>query len=121
MPAATNSKDWLATVRSIDSAGADSLEERVGHDQTVDLVRTLVDLRSLGVTHVALDRELTRVAIAAEELHGVRGDTHRRVRGGPLGQRRSLGDALATVLGLCRGARERSGRGHLLGHLGEHE
>ena len=88
------------------ASASDALDQRVGHDQAVDLVGALVDLGALGVAHVALDGELARVAAAAEELDGVRGHAHGRVRCRPLGQRRNLADGLAAVLGLCRGARE---------------
>src|SRR2546422_227722 len=48
-------------------------EEIASDDDTLDLVGALVDLRDLGVAHEALHRVLARVAVAAEDLHGVGG------------------------------------------------
>src|SRR3954451_2041635 len=47
--------------------------------EALDLVGALVDLRDLGVAHVALDRVLGHVAVAAEYLHGLDGHRHRGV------------------------------------------
>src|SRR3989449_10735019 len=54
----------------------------------LDLVGAFVDLRDLRVTHEALDGILARVAVAAEDLHGVGGDLHRRVAREALRHRR---------------------------------
>ncbi len=35
---------------------ADAIEQSLGHDEPMDLVRSLVDLRALRVAHEALDR-----------------------------------------------------------------
>src|SRR5438034_2761044 len=43
-------------------------EDGAGDDEPLDLARALVDLRDLRVAVVALDRELLRVAVAAEDL-----------------------------------------------------
>src|SRR5215472_3659505 len=51
-----------------------------GDDATLDLVGALDDLEHLGLTHVALDREVGGVAVAAEHLDGVDRRLHRRVR-----------------------------------------
>src|SRR3954471_20094354 len=48
------------------------------HD-SLDLVGALVDLRDLGVAHVALDRVLVDEAVAAEHLDGLDAHPHRRV------------------------------------------
>src|SRR3990172_6653173 len=61
--------------------------ELLGDDHTLDLVGALVDLGDLGVAHVALDRKVPGVAVAAQDLHGVRGDLHGRVRGQALRDR----------------------------------
>src|SRR4051794_27607924 len=58
---------------------------RPGDDDALDLVGALVDLRDLGVAHVALDRVLLDVAVAAEHLDGLDGDAHRVVGGEELG------------------------------------
>src|SRR3954466_13013111 len=56
-------------------------------DQALDLGRALVQLHDLGVAHQLLDGVLLDEAIAAVDLHGVRGDLHRGVRGEALGVR----------------------------------
>src|SRR5262245_6000930 len=43
-------------------------ENRARDHEPLDLARALVDLGDLGVAVVALDRELLRVAVAAEDL-----------------------------------------------------
>src|SRR5215217_1137713 len=58
-----------------------------GDDEFLDLVRALVDLRDLRVPHVALDRVLGDVAVAAEDLHGLDRDRHGGVGGEELGHR----------------------------------
>src|SRR5689334_6202450 len=58
-----------------------------GDDDALDLRRALVDLQQLGVTHQLFDRKLLGVAIAAEDLNGVCGHPHRRVRAVGLGER----------------------------------
>src|SRR3954447_2549275 len=63
----------------------------------LDLVRALEDLHDLHLAHVALDREVRRVAVAAEHLHGIDGDPHRRVRGEELRHRRLCRVGLAGV------------------------
>src|SRR3954462_10791718 len=45
-----------------------TLPERSRDHEALDLVRALVDLRDLGVAHVALDRLFRHVAIPAEHL-----------------------------------------------------
>src|SRR5262249_19051945 len=60
-------------------------EQLLGDDHALDLIRALVDLHDLGVAHVPLDRELARVTVAAEDLHGVGGDLHGGVPPPPLG------------------------------------
>src|ERR671933_2080724 len=47
-----------------------------GDDEALDLLGALVDLRDLGVAHVALSRVLLDVAVAAKELQRVDGDSH---------------------------------------------
>src|SRR6188472_333483 len=59
------------------SAEASGLFDQVlRHVQPLDLVRPLVDLGALGVTHEALDRIVAAVARSAIDLHRVGGDAH---------------------------------------------
>src|SRR5215210_1138372 len=63
-------------------------------DEPLDLRGPLVDLEQLGVAHELLDRVLLHVAVAAEDLHRVGRDLHRRLGGEALRegglQRRAL-------------------------------
>src|SRR5438132_10602532 len=97
------------------------LEDLVGHDQAVDLVRPLVDLGALRVAHQPLDSGLTRVAAATEQLDGIGRDPHRRVRRRPFRERRGLADRVAAIAGRRGVARQRPGRGDVPCHVGEHE
>src|SRR4051812_32002748 len=54
-------------------------------DHPLDLVGALEDLHDLGLAHVALDREVAGVAVAAEDLDGVGGHLHGVVGGDELG------------------------------------
>src|SRR4051812_37757755 len=67
--------------------------QRPSDHQALDLVRALVDLRDLGVAHVALHRVLADVAVAAEHLHGLDRHGHRGVGGKQLGH----GGVLAAI------------------------
>src|SRR4051794_12899943 len=66
------------------------LPERPRDHEALDLIGPLVDLRDLRVAHVALDRILGHVAVAAEDLDGLDGHRHRRVGREQLGHRRVL-------------------------------
>src|SRR6476469_6209282 len=68
-----------------------------GDDQALDLGRALVQLHDLRVAHQLLDGVLLDEAIAAVDLHGVRGDLHRRVGGEALRLRGGEGVAPALV------------------------
>ena len=57
-------------------------------DQSLDLLRSFVELGDLRVAHHPLDRELVDVAVAAEDLDGVRRDPHRGVAGDEFTHRR---------------------------------
>ena len=61
-----------------------------GDHEPLDLVRPLVDLGDLRVAHHPLDRVLLHVAVAAEDLHGVRRHGHRGVGAEELRHRRGL-------------------------------
>src|SRR6266704_3885724 len=64
-------------------ATSPALEDLLGDDEALDLRGALVDLEDLRVAHQLLDRVLARVAVAAEDLHGV----ERRLHGGVGGER----------------------------------
>src|SRR5947209_6382380 len=99
-----------------------SAQELFGDDHPLDLVRALVDLHGLGVAHVPLHRELPRIAVPAEDLHGVGGDLHRGVARPALGHRRLVGVAPDAGVDLARGVVNHQARGvHLHGHVREHE
>ena len=53
-PQSVRRAGWVPR-RQRSSAAADPLEQLVGDDQAMDLVRALVDLGALGVAHEALD------------------------------------------------------------------
>src|SRR5207302_5163303 len=74
------------------SAARRSTQERPGDDHALNLVRALVDLRDLGVSHHPLHRVVRDVAVSAQQLYAISGDPHRHVgrkelgHGGDLGQ-----------------------------------
>src|SRR5215218_1591198 len=58
-----------------------ALAEDLARDhQALDLARALVDLRDLRVAVVALERELLRIPVAAEDLDRLRGLAARHLR-----------------------------------------
>src|SRR5262245_65998789 len=64
--------------RASDRVRAEDLAEQVaGDDEPLDLVGALEDLGHLGLPHVALDREVAGVAVAAEHLDGAGRAPHR--------------------------------------------
>src|SRR3954471_7011789 len=63
-------------------------EELFRDHEPLDLRGALVDLEQLRVAHELLDRVLLDVAVAAEDLHGVRRRLHRHVGGEALRERR---------------------------------
>src|ERR671927_2030609 len=73
-------------------------EDRPRDDDALDLARPLVDLGDLRVPVVALDRELLRVAVAAEDLDRLRRLPPRRLRGEKLRLRAQLRVRLAVLL-----------------------
>src|SRR5687767_4933924 len=82
-------------LRSISSATRQ--EYFFGDHEALDLRRAFVDLEQLRVAHQLLDGVLLHIAVAAEDLHGVRGHLHRRVSREPLGERRLERRALALI------------------------
>src|SRR5690348_1043769 len=71
-------------VRRTGSSGARGLtlevEDAAGDHEALDLARALVDLGDLRVAVVALERELLRVAVAAEDLDRLRRLAPRHLR-----------------------------------------
>ncbi len=97
------------------------LGERAADHHALDLVGALEDLHDLGLAHVALDREVAGVAVAAEHLHGVGGDLHGVVGGDQLGDRR-LGRERQPLVLEPRRREVRRPRGlDRGGHVGQHE
>src|SRR5688572_7988626 len=97
-------------------------EQLLGDDEPLDLVGALVDLHDLGVAHEALDGEVAGVAVAAEHLHGVRGDLHGGVAGPALGHGRLAGVAADALVHLARGVVDHQPAGmRLHRHVGQHE
>src|SRR5262249_5696093 len=92
-----------------------------GDHETLDLRGALVDLEQLGVAHQLLDRVLLDVAVAAEDLHRVRGDLHRGVGGEALRVRRLQRRPLALVEQPRRLPDEQPRRLDLGGHVGDEE
>ena len=70
-------------------------EHGAGDHEPLDLARALVDLRDLRVAEVALDRELGRVAVAAEDLDRLAGLPPRDARREELRLRAGLAVRLA--------------------------
>ena len=86
------------------TAARSGLGEGAADHHPLDLVGALEDLHHLGLAHVALDREVAGVAVAAEHLHGVGGHLHRVVGGDQLGDRGLGAERQALVLEPGRGA-----------------
>ena len=88
----------------------------------LDLVRALVDLRDLGVAHVALDGVLADVAVAAEHLDRLDRDGHRGVGGEQLGHRGVLAAVGLVAVDLrARLVEQLAGGGRARLHVGELE
>src|SRR6266446_1458753 len=81
-------------------------EDRARNHEALDLARTLVDLGDLRVSVVALDRELLRVAVAAEDLDRLGRLAPGHLRGEQLCLRPRLGVGLASLLELGRSVDE---------------
>ena len=97
-------------------------EQRLARDhEALDLRGALVELHDLRVAHQLLDRVLLDEAVAAVDLHGVRGDLHRGVRGEALGVRGLDGVAAALVEQDGRVPGRQAREVHLGGHVGDHE
>src|SRR5690606_29773421 len=90
-----------------------------GDHQPLDLAGRLVDLGDLGVAEVALDRHLLRIAHAAVDLQRLVGDPHGGLRGGELGDRGLVAEALALALHPGRAQRQQQGRVELALHVGD--
>src|SRR5207247_10780441 len=98
------------------------LQHLARHHETLDPLRALVDLRDLRVAHVALDRVLADVPVAAEDLHRVGGDGHGDVAALELRHRRrfrELGPVDAVVDHLTETVEQPARRLALGLHVGE--
>src|SRR5688500_11725071 len=111
-------------MRSARSAGASPSRLRVqlarDHD-ALNLGRAFIQLGHLRIAKEALNGVLLHVAIAAEDLHGLRRDPHGRLAREQLAHGAELRDRLATVLGRGRRVKQRTRRSHARGHVGELE
>src|SRR5262249_37256482 len=94
-------------------------ENRPGDHEPLDLARALVDLGDLGVAVVALDRELLRVAVAAEDLDRLPGLAARHLRRVELRLRARLRVRLAVLLQPRGAVRQEPGGVDLRRHVGE--
>src|SRR4029450_10916263 len=94
-----------------------ALHQAAGDHQPLDVTRALADQHERGVAVVALDPELPRVAVAAEDAHGVEADPLARLGREELGHTGLDVHALAAVLQLRGAAGEEpgglDGRGHV--------
>src|SRR6266581_4014648 len=86
------------------------LEDVARDHQPLDLARAFVDLGDLRVSVVALDRELLRVAVAAEDLDRLAGLAARHLRGEELRLRARLRVRLVVLLQPRRAMDEEAGR-----------
>src|SRR5207302_494061 len=97
---ATTTSPGAADWRPLDRPGssfASATREVPSDDHALDLVGALEDLHDLHLAHVALDREVGGVAVAAEHLYGVGRDLHGGVRSEQLGHRRLRAVGLAGI------------------------
>src|ERR1700741_1959735 len=109
---------WLliAAIRALSS-----FLQRTADDQSLDVVRALVDLGHAHVAPQALDREVRDVAVAAVDLDRVRADRFRHLGSEQLRHRGFLQAGLAGVA-QPRGMQVELARGlDLGGHVGEAE
>src|SRR5439155_1024192 len=91
-------------------------------DDALDLAGALVDLHDLRVAEEALDGELARVAVAAQDLDRVGRDLHGRVGRPALGHGRLVGVARDPRIHLARRVVDHEpGAVHEHRHVGEHE
>src|SRR5439155_5859527 len=94
-------------------------EQRAGDDQPLDLAGALVDLGHLRVAVVPLHRELTGVAVAAEDLDRLAGPVPGDPRGEELRLRALHGVRAAGLLEPGGAPDQRAGGLDLGLHLGE--
>src|SRR5438445_12703343 len=69
-----------------------STQQRTRNHDALNLVRALIDLGYLRVSHHSFDRVVRDVSVTAEDLHAVGRDLHRHVGGEELGHGRDLGE-----------------------------
>src|SRR5438067_5551033 len=92
-------------------------EDRAGNHEALDLARALVDLGDLRVAVVALDRELLRVPVAAEDLDRLASLPPGGLGGEELRLRAGLRVRLAALLQPRRPVDEEPGSGDLRRHV----
>src|SRR5699024_7903090 len=110
-----------STVRGADE-GAVSGQQLTPHHHALDLVRALIDLSDLRIAYHPLNGMVDDVSGPAEQLHGVRGDLHGRVRGIGLRRGTEVGQIVVEALTLRGGGVGQLARGlELHSHIGEHE
>src|SRR5262249_52333182 len=115
-PATTSGRRTSGT-----SGGLVHAENLARDDDPLDLARPFVNLRDLRVTVVALDRELSRVAVAAEDLDRLAGLAARYLRGQELRLRARLRHTHALVLQRSGAVDEQPGGVDLGRHVRELE
>src|SRR3990172_12083822 len=86
-------------------SSADLLDQMLRNDESLDLVGSLVDLRSLGIAHEALYRVVARVSRTAVDLNSISRDAHGGIGGVHLCRTARGGDRVG------RSARIAEGRG----------
>src|SRR5439155_22064524 len=94
-------------------------EDRTREHEPLDLARPLVDLGDLRVAVVPLDRELLRVAVAAQDLDRLAGLAPRRLGREQLRLRAGLGVRLAALLQPSGAVDEQPRRVDLRRHVSE--
>src|SRR5262249_14481546 len=89
---------------------------------TLYLIRTFVNLSDLRVTHEFFDGVVAAEPITTEQLHRIRGNSHRSVGGKNFGHRRDLRKVLyAGVDRACRGVNQMASRFNLGRHISQHK
>src|SRR5438093_706966 len=108
--------------RRAGASGAERLQDVAGHDDALDLVRPLVDLRDLRIAHHPLHGILADVAVAPEDLNGVGRDLHGGIRREALRGGREVRHPW--IAGVTQGERaidQQPGGFDLHRHVGQHE
>src|SRR4029453_11551455 len=92
------------------------------HHDSLHLIRSLVYLRDLCISHHPLDGEVFGVTVATKELYGIGGDLHCYVGGKALSRCPEIGQVgVPTLRSSGRGVCELARSLQLHAHVGEHE